>query len=166
MLTIIGVRAWLARGYFIPGGTSQRGGGQAPAFRVARCRTRSLVDIRLGPVGSHQGSSETRMGPYLSRTPIRVHRVFHQGSPGAVGPYRPKSVFRRVSVRTPIWHDKPRQASTGHSTVPYRCTTKIRTPQGPYSSPRAPAAGRRHRRTPFHRSSRFGAPMRPSLLSA
>ena len=51
----IGVRAWLARGNFIPGGTSQRGGGQAPAFRVARCRTRSLVDIRLGPVGSHQG---------------------------------------------------------------------------------------------------------------
>ena len=32
------------------------GGGQAPAFRVARCRTRSLVDIRLSPVGSHQGS--------------------------------------------------------------------------------------------------------------
>ena len=52
----IGVRAWLARGYFIPGGASQRGGGQAPAFRVARCRTRSLVDIRLDPVGSHQGS--------------------------------------------------------------------------------------------------------------
>ena len=127
-----------ARGYFIPGGASQRGGGQAPAFRVARCRTRSLVDIRLGPVGSRQGSSGLvgdRMGPYLSRTPIRVHRVFRQGSSGAVGPYRLKSGFRRVSVRTPIWHDKPRQASTGHSTVPYRCTTKIRTPQGPYSIP-------------------------------
>ena len=28
-----------ARSYFIPGGASQRGGGQAPAFRVARCQT-------------------------------------------------------------------------------------------------------------------------------
>ena len=33
-----------ARGYFIPGGASQRGGvGQAPAFRVARCQTWSGV---------------------------------------------------------------------------------------------------------------------------
>ena len=65
-LAIVGVRAWLARGYFIPGGTSQRGGGQAPAFRVARCRTRSLVDIRLGPVGSRQGSSGLVGDPYGS----------------------------------------------------------------------------------------------------
>ena len=55
-----------ARGYFIPGGASQRGGGQAPAFRVARCRTRSLVDIRLGPVGSRQGSSGLVGDPYGS----------------------------------------------------------------------------------------------------
>ena len=55
-----------ARGYFIPGGASQRGGGQAPAFRVARCRTRSLVDIRLGPVGSRQGSSGFIGDPYGS----------------------------------------------------------------------------------------------------
>ena len=33
----------VARGYFIPGGVSQRGGGQAPAFRVARCQTWSGV---------------------------------------------------------------------------------------------------------------------------
>ena len=91
--------------------------------------------IPLGPVRARRGSSGTRMGPYLSRTPIRVHRVFRQRSSGPVGPYRLKSGFHRVSVRTPIWHDKPRQASTGHSTVPYRCTTKIRTPQGSYGSP-------------------------------
>ena len=112
-----------------------------------------------------------------SRAPIRVHRVLHPGSSGAVGPHRPKSGFRWVSVRTPIWHDRPRQASTGHSTVPYRCTTKIRTPQGPYCSPmgrlgprrdttglRRPAGGtvRPH----FIGAPRFGAPMRPSLLSA
>ena len=37
----IGVRAWLACGYFIPGGASQRGGGQAPMFP---CRTLSDLD--------------------------------------------------------------------------------------------------------------------------
>ena len=46
--TVIGVRAWLARGYFIPGGTSQRGGGQAPAFRVARCQTWTGVRPKIG----------------------------------------------------------------------------------------------------------------------
>ena len=66
ILDVIGVGAWLARGYFIPGGTSQGGCGQAPAFRVARCRTRSGVDIRLGPVGPCQGLSGVRMGPYGS----------------------------------------------------------------------------------------------------
>ena len=62
----IGVRDLVARGYFIPGGASQRGGGQAPAFRVARCRTGSHVDIRLGPVGSRQGSSGLVGDPYGS----------------------------------------------------------------------------------------------------
>ena len=62
----VGVRAWLARGYFIPGGASQRGGSQTPAFRVARCRTQSLVDIGLGSVGSRQGSSGLVGDPYGS----------------------------------------------------------------------------------------------------
>ena len=34
----IGVRDLVARGYFIPGGASQRGGGRAPMFQ---CRTLS-----------------------------------------------------------------------------------------------------------------------------
>ena len=58
-----------AHSYFIPGGASQRGGGgggQAPAFHVARCQTRSLVDIRLGPIGSHQGSLGLVGDPYGS----------------------------------------------------------------------------------------------------
>ena len=38
---LVGVRDLVARGYFIPGRTSQRGGGRAPAFRVACCRTSS-----------------------------------------------------------------------------------------------------------------------------
>ena len=45
---LIGVRAWLARGYFIPGGTSQRGDGQARAFRVASCQTWTGVRPKIG----------------------------------------------------------------------------------------------------------------------
>ena len=41
----VGVRDLFARGYFIPGGASQRGGGRAPAFRVARCQTPSGVRV-------------------------------------------------------------------------------------------------------------------------
>ena len=37
-----------ARGYFIPGGTSQRGVGQAPAFRVAHCQTWTGVRPKIG----------------------------------------------------------------------------------------------------------------------
>ena len=44
----VGVRDLVARGYFIPGGASQRGGGQAPAFRVARCQTWSGVGPKTG----------------------------------------------------------------------------------------------------------------------
>ena len=44
--------------------------------------------VPLGPVRSRRGSSGTRMGPYLSRTPIRVHPVFRQGSSGPVGSRR------------------------------------------------------------------------------
>ena len=40
-LNIIGVRDLVARGYFIPGGASQRGGGQVPMFP---CRTLSDLD--------------------------------------------------------------------------------------------------------------------------
>ena len=45
--------------------------------------------IPLGPVRARQGSSGTRMGPSLSRTPIRVHRVIRQGPSGPIGTYRP-----------------------------------------------------------------------------
>ena len=44
--------------------------------------------VPLGPVRDRRGSSGIRMGPYLSRTPIRVHPVFRQGSSGPVGSRR------------------------------------------------------------------------------
>ena len=96
----IGVRDLVARGYFIPGRTSQRGGGRAPAFRVARCRTSSGVRVDwlgwvpLGPKRARQGPAWSRMGPHISRTPMRDSRVIRQGSSGPVGPYRVPMGFR------------------------------------------------------------------------
>ena len=40
---VVGVRAWLARSYFIPGGTSQKGGWSGPGVP---CRT--LSDLERG----------------------------------------------------------------------------------------------------------------------
>ena len=53
-LALIGVRDLVARGYFIPGGVSQRGVGQARAFRVARCQTWTILDSGQSPVMSHR----------------------------------------------------------------------------------------------------------------
>ena len=54
-LPLIGVRDLVARGYFIPGGASQRGWvGRAPAFRVARCQTWTILDSGQSPVMSHR----------------------------------------------------------------------------------------------------------------
>ena len=55
--------------------------------------------VPLGLVRARRGSSGTCMGPYFSRTPIRVHRVFRHGSSGAVGPYRPISA-KSAKVRS------------------------------------------------------------------
>ena len=150
-----------ARGYFIPGGASQRGvvGVRRSVSHVVR-HGQGLASgwVPLGPVRARRGSSGVRMGPYLSRTPIRVHRVFRQGSSGTIGPYRLMLGFRPVSVRTPIWHDRTRQASTDHSIVPYGCTTKIRTSWSPVAAPRAFWGPVDTRRGP---GSRPGAPWDP-----
>ena len=53
---VVGVRDVVARGYFIPGGASQRGVGQAPAFRVARCQTWTILDSGQSPmISQHAG---------------------------------------------------------------------------------------------------------------
>ena len=53
----------------------------------------------MGPVGSQEGTSGSRMVPYesvyISRTPIRDSRVIRQGSSGPIGPYRVPLGFRR-----------------------------------------------------------------------
>ena len=52
-LVFVGVRAWLARGYFIPRRVSQRVCGQAPAFCVERCQTWPILDSGQSPMISH-----------------------------------------------------------------------------------------------------------------
>ena len=87
----IRVRAWLARGYFFPGGASQRGVvrlRRSVSHVVGHSHLLTSGWVRLGPVRARRSSSGTRMGPYLSRTPIQVHRVIRQGSSGPVRPRR------------------------------------------------------------------------------
>ena len=64
---LIGVRDLVARGYFIPGGTSQRGGGQAPAFRVAHWQTWTGVRPKIGQMF-------TKINQKLSKS-IKVNMV-------------------------------------------------------------------------------------------
>ena len=145
----------VARGYLVPGRTSQRGvfGRRRFVSHVVRHRQGSGFDglrcVPLGPVRACQGPVWSRMGPYISRTSIRDNRAICQGLSGPVG-------FRRVSVGNLIWHDRTRRGSTDRSTVPYRCTIDVRTHTGPYGDPTGPPGPRRDlmgpRRTPLNRS--------------
>ena len=55
----------------------------------------------------------------------------------SVEPRRVPSCQNRVPTETrrnPIWPEVTRRAPTDHSTVPYQCTTDIRTYTGPYGT--------------------------------
>ena len=107
----VGVRAW-------PHTVISSLGAQARAV-VVRLRRSVLHVVRhrhlltsgwvpWGPVSARRATLGTRMGPYLSRTPIQVHRVICQGSSGPIGPYRLKS----GSVGSRQNHDLAQQAPT------------------------------------------------------
>ena len=51
MMSFIGVRGMVARGYFISEGVSQRMNGY---FHVARCQTWKILDLDQSPVVSHR----------------------------------------------------------------------------------------------------------------
>ena len=123
--------------------------------------------VPLGPVRARRGSSGIRMGPYLSRTPIRVHPVFRQGSSGPVGSRRDISA-KSAKVRSgPKTSNLVRNGSRIDGLARNKDQmnpTACPDPSGPLLRPktakkrifqgkRPPAASRRHRRTPFHRSS-------------
>ena len=81
-----------ARGYFIPGGVSQRGvvrPQRSDSHVVRHGHGLTSGCIPLGLVRARRGSSGVCMSPYLSHTPIRVHRVIRDGPSGPVGIYRP-----------------------------------------------------------------------------
>ena len=76
----------------------------------------------------------TPWGPVWVRTSI-VHQ--YGTVERSVEPRRVLSCQNRVPTETrrnPIWPDGTRRAPTDHSTVPYQCTTDIRTHTGPYGT--------------------------------
>ena len=96
--------------------------------------------VRRGPVGSRRASRRpvrTLEGPVWVRTSI-VHR--YGTVERSVKPCRVLSCQIRVQMETrrnTIWLDRTRRALADHSTVPYQCTTDIRT--GRYGTMTYPA---------------------------
>ena len=74
-------------------------GRRRSVSHVVRPRQGSGFDglgwVPLRPRRAHQGTVWSRMGPHISRTPIRDNRVIRQGSSDPVGPYRVPTGFRR-----------------------------------------------------------------------
>ena len=69
----VGVRDLIARGYSIPGGVSQRRGGQALMFRVARCQIRTQVSHPGWPRTESFGNSKVTAG--IDHTPCTESRT-------------------------------------------------------------------------------------------
>ena len=92
---MIGVRAWLARGYSIPGGVSQRGGGQAPMFQ---CRTLSDPVSRL-EVGQRSAQGQPKVGPKSAQSRPKVDLKSTQSRP-KVGPKSAQSQNQKFGIST------------------------------------------------------------------
>ena len=153
-------RTWL----FHPWGHEPEGGGQAPAFRVARCRTRSLVDIRLGPAGSVR-LVEARRGPVW----VRILVIHRYGSiESSVGARRvPSGHIGQSSVRSqnikygPKWVENRPFGPKQRPNEPNRLSGPIRTtPEAKNSQKQIffkENGPRRHRRTSAAPLTRIGA---------
>ena len=88
-----------ARGYFIPGGASQRGGGQAPAFRVARCQTWTGVRPKIGRklTKIHQKLSKSAKVNMLKFGDVSFDLGFERGRMSATG-YLAKISMLRLNI--------------------------------------------------------------------
>ena len=95
--------------------------------------------IRLGHIGFRQGTSGSRMGPYISRTSIWDSRA-------TVGACWAISGSDGFPWEPCFWYDGTRRVSTDRSTVPYRFTIDVGAPSGPDGPPADP------HRTPLNRS--------------
>ena len=96
--------------------------------------------------------SGSRMVPYGSVDQSYTDTGQSSDLSGLVGSSRAKSGFGRVSVGTLFWHNGTRQAPTGRSTVPCRCTIGVRTLWARHGVPTGSPGPRRDptdpRRTP------------------
>ena len=118
-LAEVGVRAW-PHAVISSLGARARGGvvrlRRSVSHVVGHGHLLTSGWVPLGPVRARRGSSGTRMGPYLSRTPIRVHRVIRQGPSGPVGTYRPhRPKFGQVRKHQ-IWPEMGRESKVWHET--------------------------------------------------
>ena len=88
-----------ARGYFIPEGASQRGGGQAPAFRVARCQTWTGVRPKIGRklTKIHQKRSKSTKVNMLKFGDVSFDLGFERGRMSATG-YVAKISMLRLNI--------------------------------------------------------------------
>ena len=110
----VGVRAW-PHALISSLGARARGGvvrlRRSVSHVVGHSHLLTSGWVPLGPVRARRGSLGTRMGPYPSRTPIRVHQVFRRGSSGPVGPYRPhRPKFGQVPKHQ-MWSEMGREST-------------------------------------------------------
>ena len=103
----------------------------------------------MGPIGARRGSSGTRMGPYLSRTPIRVHRVIRQGPSRHVGHIGQSSVRSKTIKFGPKWVEnrpfgpKQRPNEPKRLSGPIRTTPEAKNDQKSNFSKKTPLGGPR-----------------------
>ena len=169
-LAEVGVRAW-PHAVISSLGARARGGvvrlRRSVSHVVGHGHLLTSGWVPLGPVRARRGSSGTRMGPYLSRTPIRVHRVIRQGSSGPVGTYRPhighigQSSVRSKNIKfAPKWVENRPFGPKQRPNEPNRLSGPIRTTPEAKNGQKSDFLKKTAPRGP-------GGPRRPpSLLSA
>ena len=101
--------------------------------------------VRRGPVGSRRAPRRP-VGTAWRAQGVRTSIVHRYGTvERPVEPHRVPSCQNRVPTevrRNPIWPDGARRAPTDDSTVPYQCTTDIRTHTGSSGVPMGPPGAR------------------------
>ena len=98
---------------------------------VRWCR-RGSAGGPLGPHGVPEGPWGRRGVPRGSVHQSCIDTGQSKDPSSHVGSRRAKNRVPTETRRNPIWPDRTRGAPTDHSTVPYQCTTDMRTYTGPY----------------------------------
>ena len=148
---IIGVRDLVARGYSIPGGASQRGGWPGSDVSVSHvvghCQGSGFEGLGLVPLGPKRARQRplwSRMGLYISRTPIRDSRMIRRGSSGPDGP--PEGPWGRRGVPRGSVHQSC--TDTGQSSDPSSPMGPVVPKQGSDGNPSERGMARRNLTSP------------------